>query len=154
MGSSIVVVSSRLLCSAWLKWILALALQSFSLFDLASIADFMYADSNCAILENSVYLVYLLEFPCPQSWCESLVWLDMPLVLSVAVNVASFFCEGNSEVSFAAKDLCTLFGHNLVILWLRIRITLQFSRIPLLKSVMIFLKLKARYNFTLYVNSL
>ncbi len=46
MDSSIVVVFCRLLCSAWLKWILAHALQALPLCDLASIADFVYADSN------------------------------------------------------------------------------------------------------------
>jgi hypothetical protein len=108
----------------------------------------MYADSNCAILDYSVYVVYFLEFSCPQSWRESLVWFDMPSVLSVAENIASFLCERNSEVSFAAKDPCILFGHYSVTLLLSIRITLQFSEIPLLKSVMLFHKLQVRFFFT------
>jgi len=133
MDSSLFVVSSRLFCSAWLNWILAQASQALPLRDLASIGDFMYADSNCVILDNSVYVVYFLEVSCPQSWRESLVWFDVPWALSVAEDVASFLCERNSEVSFVAKDLCILFGHNLVTLLLSITITLQFSEIPLLE---------------------
>ncbi len=105
---------------------------------------------QCAILDNSVYMVYFLEVSCPQSLCASLVWFDMPSVLSVAENVTSCLCEGNSEVSFAAKDLCVLFGQNLVTLLLSISITLQFSEIPLLKSVILFQKLKVRLFFTFY----
>jgi hypothetical protein len=71
----------------------------------------------------------------------------MPSVLSVAEDVASFLCERNSEVSFAVKDLSILFGHNLVTLLLSISITLQISEIPLLKSVMLFHKLRVRFFF-------
>jgi hypothetical protein len=135
-GFFYLVIFSRLLSSAWPKWILLHDLQALLVFDLASVADFTYADPNCAILENSAYVVYSLEVPCPQSWFESRVWFDYPSVLSVSVNVASFVGEGNSEVRFAAMELCIF--DTLV---LPMRFALFFSQIGLLESVTLFRKI-------------